>query len=158
MMHPILRVFMEGGILDVAAGARSSFVLCGIAFRALRHLFFAGGNDVNAIQSCLDGLLFWGGFAVVIGVLGSAIGYHRAMSAIVARGLVNPRALWIGTAEGLVTFDCRPADSVRRRRGLVPPPAAVPQGPDPGEVTERTLSFFHEARSLPSIVRPGTVG
>lgn len=101
-MHPILRVFMEGGILMWPL-VLIILVMCGIVLRALLHLFLKGGNDSNAIQSCLDGLLFWGGFAVVIGVLGSAIGYHKAMSAIVARGLANPRALWIGTAEGLVT-------------------------------------------------------
>jgi hypothetical protein len=55
------------------------------------------------IQNCLDGLLFWGGFAVIIGVLGSAIGYHKAMAAVVARGLANPRYVWIGSAEGLVS-------------------------------------------------------
>jgi hypothetical protein len=55
------------------------------------------------IQNCLDGLLFWGGFAVVVGVLGSAVGYHKAMNAIVTHGLVNPRAVWIGSAEGLVS-------------------------------------------------------
>ena len=102
MMHPILRVFMEGGILMWPL-VLIVLVICGIILRALLHLFLRGGNDANAIQSCLDGLLFWGGFAVVIGVLGSAIGYNKAMTAVVTRGLVNPRALWLGTAEGLVT-------------------------------------------------------
>jgi hypothetical protein len=55
------------------------------------------------IQNCLDGLLFWGGFAVIIGVLGSAIGYHKAMAAVVAHGLAHPRYVWIGSAEGLVS-------------------------------------------------------
>jgi hypothetical protein len=55
------------------------------------------------IQNCLDGLLFWGGFAVIIGILGSAAGYHKAMAAMAARGLANPIAIWIGSAEGLVS-------------------------------------------------------
>ena len=40
---------------------------------------------------------------MVIGVLGSAIGYHRVINVVVARGVLNPRALWIGTAEGMVS-------------------------------------------------------
>ena len=38
-----------------------------------------------------------------IGVLGSAVGYHKGMAAVVAHGLVNPRAVWIGSAEGMVS-------------------------------------------------------
>ena len=55
------------------------------------------------IQSCLDGLLFWGGFAVIIGVLGSATGYNKALTVLAAKGTVNPSALLIGTAEGMVS-------------------------------------------------------
>ncbi len=93
---------MQGGILMWPL-VLIVLVLFGIVLRALWHLYVKGGNDAVAIQSCLDGLLFWGGFAVVIGMLGSAIGYHRAMTAVVQRGLVNPVALWIGTAEGMVS-------------------------------------------------------
>jgi hypothetical protein len=38
-----------------------------------------------------------------LGVLGSAVGYHKAMAAMVAHGLVNPRAFWIVSAEGMVS-------------------------------------------------------
>jgi len=101
-MHPLLEVFAQGGILMLPM-VLVSLVLLGIVVRALWHLFVRGGSNSTAIQSCLDSLLFWGGFAVVIGVLGSAIGYHKAMTAVVQRGHVNPRALWIGTAEGMVS-------------------------------------------------------
>jgi hypothetical protein len=101
-MLPIPRIFMEGGILMWPL-VLIVLVVFGIVLRALWHLFVKGGNDAHAIQSCLDGLLFWGGFAVVIGVLGSAIGYNKGMTAVVNRGLANPVALWIGTAEGMVT-------------------------------------------------------
>lgn len=101
-MHPLLEVFAQGGILMLPM-VLVSLVLLGIVVRALWHLFVRGGSNSTAIQSCLDSLLFWGGFSVVIGVLGSAIGYHKVMNAIVARGILNPRALWIGTAEGMVS-------------------------------------------------------
>lgn len=101
-MQPLLKVFAQGGMLMLPM-VLITLVLLGIVLRALWHLYVRGGSDAGAIQSCLDSLLFWGGFAVVIGVLGSAIGYHRVISVVVARGILNPRALWIGTAEGMVS-------------------------------------------------------
>lgn len=95
-------IFMQGGLLMFFI-VFIVLVVSGIVLRALWHLFVRGGTDDAAIQNCLDGLLFWGGFAVVIGVLGSVVGYNKAMTAVVARGLVNPRALWIGSAEGMVS-------------------------------------------------------
>jgi hypothetical protein len=98
----VAHFFMQGGLMMWFL-VFIVLVVFGIVLRALWHLFIRGATDRAAIQNCLDGLLFWGAFAVIIGVLGSAVGYHKGMSAIVARGLVNPRALWIGSAEGLVS-------------------------------------------------------
>jgi hypothetical protein len=97
-----LHVFMQGGLMMWFL-VFIVLVVFGIVLRTLWHLFVRGGADGAAIQNCLDGLLFWGGFAVIIGVLGSAVGFHKGMSMIVARGLVNPPALWIGSAEGMVS-------------------------------------------------------
>jgi hypothetical protein len=100
-MH-FMQIFMQGGVLMWLL-VLITLVLFGIVLRALWHLFVRGGTDSLVIQNCLDGLLFWGGFAVVIGVLGSALGYHKGMAALVARGMANPRFVWIGLAEGLVS-------------------------------------------------------
>jgi hypothetical protein len=100
-MFPI-RVFMQGGPLMLPL-VLIVLVLFGIVLRTSWHLFVRGGTDAAVIQNGLDGLLFWGGFAVVIGGLGSVVGYHKAMTAIAARGIVNPGAVWIGTAEGMVS-------------------------------------------------------
>lgn len=97
-----VHIFMQGGLLMWFL-VLIVLVIFAIVLRTLWHLFVRGGTDAAAIQNCLDGLLFWGGFAVLIGVLGSVIGYHKGMASIVARGLVNPRALWIGSAEGMVS-------------------------------------------------------
>ena len=97
-----IRVFMQGGLLMWPL-VFISLILFGIVVRTLWHLFVRGGTDAAVIQSCLDRLLFWGGFAVIIGMLGSAVGYHKAMMSLVTRGLANPRAVWIGSAEGLVS-------------------------------------------------------
>jgi hypothetical protein len=101
-MQPLSKVFAQGGLLMLPM-VLVTLVLLGIVLRALWHLYVRGGSNAVAIQSCLDSLLFWGGFAVVIGVLGSAIGYHKVIAAVMARGILNPRALWIGTAEGMVS-------------------------------------------------------
>ncbi|MEJ2581817.1 MAG: hypothetical protein P8127_09335 [Acidobacteriota bacterium] len=101
-MMSLARVFMEGGLLMFPL-VLIVLVLFGIFLRTVWHLHVHHGSDAAVIQSCLDGLLFWGGFAVIIGALGSAIGYHKAMAAVMARGVVNPRAVWIGSAEGMVT-------------------------------------------------------
>ncbi len=101
-MMSFAQIFMEGGPLMFPL-ALIVLVLFGIIIRTVWHLYIRNGFDAAVIQNCLDGLLFWGGFAVIIGILGSAVGYHKAMTAIVRRGLVNPVAVWIGSAEGMVT-------------------------------------------------------
>ncbi len=100
-MH-YMHIFMQGGVMMWLL-VLIALVMFGIVLRTLWHLFVRGSNDAAVIQNCLDGLLFWGGFAVIIGVLGSAIGYHKVMTAVIARGVVNPRALWLGSAEGMVS-------------------------------------------------------
>jgi hypothetical protein len=95
-------IFMQGGVVMFLL-VLITLVLFGIVLRTLWHLFVRGGTDGAVIQNCLDGLLFWGGFAVIIGILGSVTGYHKAMAAVVAHGIVNPRAVWVGSAEGLVS-------------------------------------------------------
>lgn len=97
-----IHIFMQGGFLMFPL-VFIALVVFGISLRSFWHLFVRSGSDSVVIQSCLDGLLFWGGFAVVIGVLGSVVGYNKAMAMIAAHGIVNPRAVWIGAAEGMVS-------------------------------------------------------
>jgi len=98
----LIEVFMQGGLLMWPL-VFIVLVVYGIVLRTLWHLFIRGGSNPEVIQSCLDRLLFWGGFAGIIGVLGSAIGYHKAMTVLAARGLAHPRYVWAGAAEGMVS-------------------------------------------------------
>ena len=98
----LIRVFAQGGPVMFPI-LLIGLVLAGLVARILWNLQVKGGADGEAIQSCLGGLLFWGVLAVVIGALGSALGYHKAMTAIVESGVVNPRLVWIGAAEGMVS-------------------------------------------------------
>jgi biopolymer transport protein ExbB/TolQ len=96
------RLFMEGGFVMLPI-LLIVLVLFGLTLRTLWELVVRQGSNTALVQNGLDGLLFWGGFAVVLGLLGSVIGYNKSMSAVVARGLANPRFIWLGTAEGLVS-------------------------------------------------------
>jgi hypothetical protein len=102
ILNEALRVFMQGGLLMWPL-VLIVLVILGIILRTCWHLWVRGGSDAFAIESCLDGLLFWGGFSVIIGVLGSSVGYHKAMTVLARRGLAKPSALWAGGAEGLVS-------------------------------------------------------
>ena len=76
MLTESIRVFMQGGLLMWPL-VLSGLVLYGIILRTLWHLF--------------------------INVLGSAVGYHKAMTVLAARGLAHPKYLWAGAAEGMVS-------------------------------------------------------
>ena len=96
------RLFMEGGFVMLPI-LLIVLILFGLTLRTLWELVVRQGSNTALVQNGLDGLLFWGGFAVVLGLLGSFIGYNKSMSAVVARGVANPRFIWLGTAEGLVS-------------------------------------------------------
>lgn len=101
LLAKALQIFMEGGFLMYPL-VFLVLVIFGIVIRTLWQLFVRSGNDTAAIQNCLDGLLFWGGFAVIVGVLGSAVGSHKSMTILAAKGLSNPKYLWAGAAEGMI--------------------------------------------------------
>jgi len=98
----MVRVFMEGGFVMFPI-LLIVLVLVGLVLRTLWELAFRGGRNSALIQNGLDGLLFWGGFAVILGLLGSVIGYNKSIAAVVERGLANPVFVWIGAAEGMVS-------------------------------------------------------
>jgi biopolymer transport protein ExbB/TolQ len=98
----MLQLFIQGGAMMFPL-ALISMVLLGLAIRTSRELFLRGGTNTVLVENGLDGLLFWGFFAAMLGVLGQVIGYYKGFSEIVAYGLVSPRALWQGLAEGLTS-------------------------------------------------------
>ena len=95
-------LFMQGGALMWPI-ALIAVVVVGLAARTGVELVARGGRDAARIQNGLDGLLFWGGFATIAGCLGTVTGYHKSMAAVVAYGVINPRAVWVGMAQGLVS-------------------------------------------------------
>jgi biopolymer transport protein ExbB/TolQ len=54
-------------------------------------------------RNSIDAVLFWGGFAAVIGFLGQWLGVMKLITAIVERGIVSPKAVVFGLSESLLT-------------------------------------------------------
>jgi len=98
----MVQVFMQGGLmmwfLVIVA-----LVLLGLTIRTVLELLVRGGANTAVVENGLDGLLFWGAVAVVLGVLGQTVGYYKSFSAMAAHGLISFRALWVGLAEGLIS-------------------------------------------------------
>jgi hypothetical protein len=72
------------------------------AWSALR--VFEGGRRIDATTKALvDAILFWGGFALLTGVLGTVVGVSVAAMSIEAAGAINPSLIWGGIRVALST-------------------------------------------------------
>jgi hypothetical protein len=98
----MLGLFIQGGAMMWPLVV-IVLVLLGLTLRTARELFLRGGTNTALIQNGLDGLLFWGLFAAMLGVLGQVIGNYKGFSDVVARGLLSPRLLWMGVAEAMTS-------------------------------------------------------
>ncbi len=54
-------------------------------------------------RQSIDGVLFWGGFAAMLGFLGQWIGINRMTQVVAERGIVSPQAVAYGISESLLT-------------------------------------------------------
>jgi hypothetical protein len=98
----MLRLFIQGGAMMWPL-VLIVLVLLGLTLRTARELFLRGGTNTALVQNGLDGLLFWGFFASLLGVLGQTIGHYKGFSAVVKAGMVSPREVWMGFAESLTS-------------------------------------------------------
>jgi hypothetical protein len=86
---------MQGGVIMYPLFLVAA-VAIGYGVRAtLRLRRFAGGRDLR-LESAIDGILFWGVFAVVLGVLGTLLGIVQAAQAIELAGGVDSALAWGG--------------------------------------------------------------
>ena len=60
------------------------------------RLFRPGASPDQLTKAWLDAILFWGGFAVICGVLGTLIGVVLAAQSIEAAGDVSTTLVWGG--------------------------------------------------------------
>jgi len=67
------------------------------------RLFRPGASPDRQTKAWLDAILFWGGFAVICGVLGTLIGVIIAAQAIEMVGDVSTPLVWGGIKVALLT-------------------------------------------------------
>ena len=74
----------------------SFLAVIGLALWSALKLFRPGASADAQTKAWLDAILFWGGFAVISGVLGTLIGIILAAQAIEAAGDVSTTLVWGG--------------------------------------------------------------
>ena len=94
----MMSFFREGGfpMYFVAAGAVLAIVAAVRGVVALR-------SAQAARPSSVDGVIFWGGFALLVGLLGTLVGFSQMARAIQGAGSVSPALLWGGVRVALTT-------------------------------------------------------
>ncbi len=64
----------------------------------------AGDPELRTLtRASIDGVLFWGGYALVLGVLGTVLGIAIAAQAVEAMGAVETALVWGGIKVSLIT-------------------------------------------------------
>lgn len=66
-------------------------------------VFKPGATPEPHTKAWIDAILFWGGFAVICGVLGTLIGIIIASQAIEAAGEISPHLVWGGIKVAFLT-------------------------------------------------------
>jgi len=93
----------------IMEGGYSMYVLLVVAVVAIVLALRAGlrvsrlsGPDPR-VESGVDAVLFWGAYAVVLGVLGTVVGIYQAAGAIEQAREIAPGVIWGGIGVALTT-------------------------------------------------------
>lgn len=92
--------FMEGGVmmwLVLGAG------LVGLALAADAGRRLAAASPEAEVRAEIDAVLFWGGFASVLGVLGTLVGVGQMARHVERAGEVSASLAWSGLRVALIT-------------------------------------------------------
>jgi biopolymer transport protein ExbB/TolQ len=94
--------FNQGGIIMYPL----LVVGIGILFLSARAAWLLSRREAPAAEAerSLQGVLFWGAFSVVLGLLGTTIGLIQISQAIILAGRVEPTLVWGGFGVALVTL------------------------------------------------------
>jgi len=95
----MVRFLRDGGYPMWVLVAASLAMVYSVA-RSLLLLRHSGGGEAS---SRIDAVLFWGGTSLIIGVLGTLIGFSQMARAIERVGDVSPSLLWGGIRVALST-------------------------------------------------------
>jgi hypothetical protein len=81
----------------------SLLVVVGLALLSAARVFRPGAVPDRYTKAWIDAILFWGGFAVICGVLGTLVGIIIAAQSIEAAGEVSTALVWGGIKVALLT-------------------------------------------------------
>jgi hypothetical protein len=94
--------FSDGGYIMYPLVFCALMVLV-LAARTAWRLRSADSAMGALARSSIDAVLFWGGYALVLGVLGTAIGIATAAQAVELVGAVHPTLVWGGIRVSLIS-------------------------------------------------------
>ena len=79
----------------------SLLIILGLTAYAAMRLFRRGATADPMTRTWVDAILFWGGFSLVTGVLGTLVGIVVAAQSIEAAGAVSGALVWGGVKVAL---------------------------------------------------------
>lgn len=71
-------------------------MVAALAARAFMRLRDGGSGQVTLVRPTIDGTLFWGAYAAVLGVFGTVLGMIVAAQAVEAVNVIEPRLVFGG--------------------------------------------------------------
>lgn len=74
-----------------------------LSFYSVGRLYRPSASADLLTKAWLDAVLFWGGFAMISGVLGTVVGIVISAQSIEAAGGVNPVLVWGGVKVAMLT-------------------------------------------------------
>jgi len=96
------RFIMEAGPVIIPLMVLAVVILLLVLWNSL-VLIARSSIPSSRRRHSIDAVLFWGGFAAVLGFLGQWIGIGRLAQAVAERGIVSPQAVAYGISESLLT-------------------------------------------------------
>ncbi|GMV06770.1 MAG: hypothetical protein AMXMBFR53_30450 [Gemmatimonadota bacterium] len=91
----MLRIWIDIGFIRYPL-ALSFLVVTALAVWMAARLYQPGARADLRTRTWVDAILFWGGFAMVAGVLGTLVGIVIAAQSIEAAGAIHPGLIWGG--------------------------------------------------------------
>ena len=74
----------------------SSVVIVALVLYSTVRLFEGDARALPMTRTWMDSILFWGGFSLVTGILGTLVGIMIAAQSIEQAGMVSPTLVWGG--------------------------------------------------------------
>jgi len=93
--------FLAGGIMMYPI-ALSALAVLGLAGWSAWRLWGKAPRVDARVEAGVDGVLFWGGFALLLGVLGTVVGIAVAAQAVEMVGEVHTTLVWGGIKLSLI--------------------------------------------------------